>query len=83
MIDQSEVEELGNIIESKLQEVEQKKVGERRRHWPRRLALSISVLVAAIVTHKIIEWGGFEHCLQSAELGLAALFDSNFSKVKE
>lgn len=82
MIDPQEVEAIVAIVEAKMHEQEEAK-RPPRRHWPRRVVLTGSVLVAAVVTHKLIEHEGAAHFLQSAELGLAALFDSIFSKARE
>ena len=81
MIDPEEVEAIVAVVEARIHAVEPPKM--RRSHWPRRIVLTGAVMAAAIITHKIIEHEGAEHFLQSAELGLAALFDSLFSRARE
>lgn len=82
MIDPNEVEAIVTVVEARLHEAEGKKKDERK-HWPRRVILSVGVMVVAVITHWMIESEGYAHFMQSAELGLAALFDSLFSKARE
>lgn len=82
MIDPNEVEAIASVIEARLHEAEGKEK-QICRHWPRRVGLSVAVMVLAIFTHWLIAREGAEHLLQSAELGLAAPFDSLFTKARE
>lgn len=84
MIDPQEVEAIIDIVEARYHQHEEAKANKpQRRHWPRRVVLSVGILGVAVVTHKLIEHQGAAYFLQSAELGLAALFDCIFTKVKE
>jgi len=81
MIDPEEVEAIVAVVEARMRDEEPKAL--RRKHWPRRVALCLSVMAAAVATRWVIDHAGLAHIMQSAELGLAALFDSIFAKVKE
>lgn len=81
MIDQEEVEAIAAAVRAGMheEEVEQRK----RRHWPRRVVILTVVLALGVLLHHLIENVGARSALQSAELALASLFDSIFSKARE
>ena len=81
MIDPNEIEAIVAVVEARIHAEEPKKL--QKSHWPRRIVLTGVVMLAAIITHKLIEHEGLAHFAQSAELGLAAMFDSLFSRARE
>lgn len=84
MIDPQEVEAIIDIVEARIHEHgEAKKPQQQRRHWPRRVVILAVVLGLGVLLHHFIESVGARSALQSAELALAALFDSIFSKARE
>lgn len=55
----------------------------KAKHWPRRVFLAVLVLAGGVVVHYLIEETGARSALQSAELGMGALIEVIFTRVKE
>lgn len=84
-LDQEDIDRIATLVKSKLHH-EEPTLSRRElflRHLPRRCLILGVVLAGGVVLHIIIEDTAARSVLQSAELALAAVFDSVFNKVRE
>lgn len=85
-LDNEDIEAIATLVAGKLHHEEPEPATRRQlfmRHLPRRCLILGIVLASGVVLHIIIEDTALRSVAQSAELALAAIFDSIFNKVRE
>lgn len=82
MLDENDLAQIKQIVNGVHSDIEHEEV-KMRVHWPRRIIILGATLGVAVIIHYGIEEAGARSFAQSAELGISALMDSIFARVRD